>query len=84
MTLNLKELENKLKIHFKGSSVSLEDTVGDGAHFELNIVSDLFLNKSLIERHKMIYEVLGSIVGNESSPPPALPDESEIQWLTFE
>jgi hypothetical protein len=25
-----------------------------------------------------------SIVGNESDPPPGLPDESEIKWLTFE
>ena len=25
-----------------------------------------------------------SIVGNESNPPPGLPEESEITWSTFE
>ncbi len=33
---------------------------GDGHHFEVVIVDDGFLGKSLIERHQMVYTVLGN------------------------
>lgn len=32
---------------------------GDGQHFFATIVSDAFIGKSLLLRHKMVYEVLG-------------------------
>jgi len=32
---------------------------GDGTHFEVLIVSTEFEGKSLIERHKLVYSVLG-------------------------
>ena len=32
---------------------------GDGRHFEAKVVSELFSGKSLIERHRMVYEALG-------------------------
>lgn len=31
----------------------------DNTHFEATIISDIFTNKKLIERQKMIYAVLG-------------------------
>jgi BolA family transcriptional regulator, general stress-responsive regulator len=34
----------------------------DGTHFELTIVSNAFLGKSLIARHRMIYELLGELM----------------------
>lgn len=32
---------------------------GDGTHFEALIVSDTFNGKTLLERHKLVYGVLG-------------------------
>ena len=42
-----------------GMSSSLVNVDGDGTHFEAVIVSDEFEGKSLIERHKLVYSVLG-------------------------
>ena len=36
-----------------------------GSHFNLNIVSDNFLGKSRMERHRMIYEALNGLFPNE-------------------
>ncbi len=34
----------------------------DGTHFELTIVSDAFVGKSLVARHRMIYELLAELM----------------------
>lgn len=34
----------------------------DGTHFELTIVSNAFAGKSLVARHRMIYELLGELM----------------------
>lgn len=39
-----------------GTEVSVE---GDGAHFEAVIINPDFAGKSLIQRHQMVYKVLG-------------------------
>ena len=65
MSVSLDAVKELLQNNFKDAKIILQDVVGDGAHFELKITSDSFINKSSIERHKMVYDVLGSIVGNE-------------------
>jgi acid stress-induced BolA-like protein IbaG/YrbA len=35
------------------------DVTGDGQHFDAVVVSDDFLNKSRIERHRLVYSALG-------------------------
>lgn len=39
-----------------GSSVDVD---GDGTHFEAVIVSSAFNGKTLLERHQLVYNVLG-------------------------
>lgn len=39
-----------------GSSVGVD---GDGTHFEAVIVSSAFNGKTLLERHQLVYNVLG-------------------------
>jgi BolA protein len=36
-----------------------------GGHFIVNIVSPAFASKSLIQRHRMVYEAVGDIMHNE-------------------
>jgi len=36
-----------------------------GGHFKVKIVSDDFKEKSLIERHRMVYDILGDMVKKE-------------------
>lgn len=48
---------------FPGSEISVRDTTGTNDHFELVVVSEVFAGRSLLERHRMIYAVLGDAVG---------------------
>lgn len=43
----------------RGMSNALVNVEGDGTHFDALIVSTEFEGKSLIERHKLVYGVLG-------------------------
>lgn len=43
----------------RGMSNVLVNVEGDGTHFDALIVSTEFEGKSLIERHKLVYGVLG-------------------------
>ena len=36
-----------------------------GGHFKVKIVSDDFNDKSLIQRHRMVYDILGDMLKNE-------------------
>ena len=64
------ELKNSMKIEnfeikdFTGRHLNHEQHDG-GFHLEAVIVSDEFLEKSLIERHKMIYKALGDLMKHE-------------------
>lgn len=37
----------------------------DGVHFEARVVSESFRGKPTIKRHRMVYETLGKLMGNE-------------------
>ena len=65
-----KILEKKINVSF----ISIKDlksmhtnhqTYSGGAHLKLLIVSDDFINISLINRHRMIYDLIGSMIKNE-------------------
>lgn len=44
---------------------SFLDVTGDGRHFEAVVVSESFVNQSLIKRHRMIYAALGERMKEE-------------------
>ena len=50
------EIQTWISQGLENSEVSVE---GDGHHFEAVIVSAEFAGKSLIQRHQMVYGVLG-------------------------
>ena len=64
------ELKNSMKIEkfevkdFTGRHLNHEQHDG-GFHLEAVIVSDEFLEQSLIERHKMVYIALGDLMKHE-------------------
>jgi acid stress-induced BolA-like protein IbaG/YrbA len=37
----------------------------DGVHFEAVVTSPSFAGKSTLQRHRMVYATLGSLMGNE-------------------
>lgn len=38
---------------------------GGGGHFQVTIVADAFKGKNLLERHRMVYDALGSAMQRE-------------------
>ena len=63
LTDNLELLHFEVK-DFTGRHLNHEQHDG-GFHLEAVIVSENFINKSLIERHKMIYAALGDLLKHE-------------------
>ena len=63
LTDNLELLHFEVK-DFTGRHLNHEQHDG-GFHLEAVIVSEDFINKSLIERHKMIYTALGDLLKHE-------------------
>ena len=51
-----KEIQTMIENGMSGAEVSVE---GDGTHFEAVIISQDFDGKTLLERHQLVYEVLG-------------------------
>ena len=59
-------IENKikkiLKEKIKDSKVFIQDMTGNDNHFNVIIISSIFEGLSLIEQHKLIYNVLNNMV----------------------
>lgn len=51
-----KEIQTMIENGMSGANVNVE---GDGTHFEAVIVSEMFDGKTLLERHQLVYKVLG-------------------------
>ena len=55
--MNTNEIKQKLENIFTDDIIEVIDTNGMNNHFSLVIISDKFLNMSLINRHKLIHKV---------------------------
>ena len=69
----IKLIKEKLK-ELEPSNIEIEDEghlhVGhagarSGGHFKLNIISEIFKDKTVIERHRIIYKCLDSLMNTE-------------------
>ena len=65
MPISKENLELLLKKSFPNSEILIEDLKGDGDHYSATIVSKLFLGKSVVEQHKMVYNALEGKMGGE-------------------
>ena len=65
MAMNLKEIEKLIKESIPDALVEIQDLAGDGNHYSATISSSVFIGKSKIEQHKMVYNSLKGKMGNE-------------------
>lgn len=65
MPVLLSELKQILEKGLKDAKVSVEDLVGDGDHLQATIISPDFAGKSLLQQHKLVYQVLGDLLKSE-------------------
>ena len=57
------ELKNRIAEAFPGADVEVQDLTGGGDHFRAEVVSERFDGLSLIDQHKLVYDVFGEEVG---------------------
>ena len=77
--MNPQEIKSLILNSIKNSEVEVHSE--DNVHFEATIISDSFNQKSLLERHKMIYASLGDKMSQEIHAltiNALTPDEDEI------
>ncbi|MES1207687.1 MAG: BolA family transcriptional regulator [Pseudomonadota bacterium] len=65
MAVNGARIEELIKGALPDASVSVTDTTGGGDHFAAVVVSTAFHDKTLIERHRMVYAALGDLMRAE-------------------
>ena len=65
MAMKQKMLEKLIKESLPDATVIIEDLRGDGDHYSATVISKLFIGKSKIDQHKMVYESLKGKMGNE-------------------
>ena len=65
MAMNLKEIEKLIKESIPDALVEIQDLAGDGNHYSATVSSSVFIGKSKIEQHKIVYASLKGRMGNE-------------------
>jgi acid stress-induced BolA-like protein IbaG/YrbA len=54
--------------------------IGDGRHFEAVIVSDAFAGKSRVQRHQLVFQVLGDQMRDEVIHALSLKTHTPEEW----
>ena len=55
-------IHDSLTRAFPGATVAAADSTGGGDHFAVTVVSPAFRDKSLVERHQMVYGALSALM----------------------
>ena len=65
MSLKLEEIRNLIKEAMPDAEITIRDLAGDSNHYSATIKSKIFIGKSKIEQHKLVYKALKGKMGNE-------------------
>ena len=65
MAMAAAEIEALIRAALPDAEVVITDLAGDGDHYSARVVSEAFHGKSLVQRHKLVYEALGGRMGGE-------------------
>ena len=65
MGLKLEEIKSLILEAIPDAEISIEDLAGDENHYSATIKSKIFIGKSKIEQHKIVYKALNGKMGNE-------------------
>ena len=65
MGLKQEEIKSLILEAIPDAEISMEDLAGDENHYSATIKSKIFIGKSKIEQHKLVYKALKGKMGNE-------------------
>jgi len=63
--MDTKSIKNIIQDALNKSQVEVIDTTGGGDHFSVVVISDIFENMNLVNRHKLIYNALNKFLNKE-------------------
>lgn len=63
--MTAREIEKRIAVGLPQSRVEVRDTTGGGDHFEVLVISPEFSGKTMLERHRMVYSILGDAMKAE-------------------
>lgn len=78
--MQTQEIERLITTGIPGARVQVEDTVGDGNHFQAIIVSEQFEGLSMIRQHQLVYSTLQSLLDDGTLHALALKTYTPDQW----
>jgi len=61
--VEMDEIRRRVAAALPGSEITIRDTVGDGDHLEMVVISTAFEGKGTLERHRMVYAPLKDLLG---------------------
>ena len=65
LNMKIEDIKERLTLNFKNDMVEVFDSRGTGDHFSLVVISDKFIDVSLVERHRMIYAIFEDKIVSE-------------------
>ena len=65
MTLKMEEIKTLIKESIPDAEIVIKDLAGDENHYSATIKSKVFVGKSKIDQHKIVYKALKGKMGNE-------------------
>ena len=57
------EIRNRVSRALPDAKITIRDTVGDGDHLDMVVVSAAFEGKTTLQRHRMVYAPLSDLLG---------------------
>ena len=64
MPMTAGQLEQLIRTALPDAKVDITDLRGDGDHYAAHVVSKAFVGKTRVQQHQMVYEALGSGMGD--------------------
>ena len=65
MPMSVEKIKQFILDAIPDSTVIIEDLKGDGDHYSATVKSKLFIGKTRVEQHKMVYDAFKGKMGSE-------------------
>lgn len=57
--MTAEEIRQQIEAALPGCRVAVRDTTGTGDHFEAVVEANQFAGKTMVEQHRIVYDILG-------------------------
>ena len=64
MPMTAGQLEQMIRTALPDAEVEITDLRGDGDHYAAHVVSKVFIGKTRVQQHQMVYDALGGGMGD--------------------